>query len=140
MIALKDLIPDLVVADNWKCALLKNWPSIVGQLALRMRIEKIQDNILILGVYEHCWLQELYVLSPVIVKTINTHLGGHYIKNVRLVRASRKQEKQPTTCTTVHHMESKPLTDAQKKALLAIHDSELQQALKKCFQKSKDGK
>lgn len=59
--------------DNqfWKINLLQNWPKIVGNIANKVMIYKIHKDTITLGVFELCWMQELYTLSPMLLKKIN---------------------------------------------------------------------
>lgn len=122
----------------WKIQLLQNWPTIIGQLGSKIQLEKIYDDTLVLGVFDSCWLQELYCLTPVIIESINAHLEQPYIKNLRLKKIGKKPIAQkryapkpiPFTLTVM-------LTAQEKAALTAIKDVELRNAmeafLKRCY-------
>ena len=69
--------------EPWKTNLLQNWNTIVGDLHEHVKLINIQNNMLVLGVHDSAWLQEIYILSPVLIKTINNYLGNEYITNVR---------------------------------------------------------
>ena len=52
---IKDLITSLFEQHHdWKFQLLKNWDSIMGNLATKVKLEKIQEDTLVLGVYDSC--------------------------------------------------------------------------------------
>jgi hypothetical protein len=83
---IQELLEKIVTSEKnqWKWYLLKNWNTIVGDLSQRMRLERIQDeNTLLIGVYNSAWIQELYFLSHIIIRTINQHLDTPRIKNLR---------------------------------------------------------
>ena len=130
--SLKVLLSSSFKTPNaWKTKLLADWPEIVGNLHDKMTLEKVYEDTLIIGVYEACWLQELYMLSSVLIKTINEHLDIPHIKKIRFKHASRKVEKkikvkikEPTTPRikiTLNSMEAQ--------ALLKIKDEEMRSAL-----------
>ncbi len=133
-IAVKDLIPQFLNQKlDWQKALMREWPSIVGSLQTRIRLEKIYDTTLVIGVYESHWMQELYLLSSVILDAINDFLGERRIEAVRFVLV----EERPKPTRWVHRAkhfhavqpDARALDDTQKKALGGIGDDELKEAL-----------
>ena len=67
---LKDLLRTFIAPEkNWKTELLHKWTDIIGSLNSKVYIEKIYDDTLILGVFHSCWMQELSLLSPLLIKT-----------------------------------------------------------------------
>src|SRR5947207_14572151 len=88
---LKELLHAIIRPEkNWKTNLLYKWHDIIGSLHSKVRIEKIYDDTLILGVFHSCWLQELYLLSPLLIKTINEKLDQPYIKQIRFKEINKK--------------------------------------------------
>ena len=81
--------------ENWKIKLLKNWDAIIGKLKKQVRLEKVYDDTVILGVYDGHWMQELYLLSNVLLKTINDALDKPRIKKIRFKLVDTKKEKTP---------------------------------------------
>lgn len=81
-------------ASDWKRLLLENWPAIIGKLHARVTIEQIYDDALLLGVQDSCWLQELYMLSPLLIKQINEKLDLPRIKQVRFKQVGRRVQKE----------------------------------------------
>src|SRR5579872_5324196 len=91
-IYLKDILQSLIHPEkNWKTDLLYKWNEIIGPLHTKVRIEKILDDTLILGVFHSCWMQELYLLSPLLIKTINEKLDQPYIKQIRFKQVVLKR-------------------------------------------------
>lgn len=128
---LKDLLSRTFQA-TWKTKLLTEWPEIMGNLADKVTIEKIYDDNLVLGVHDTSWLHELYMLSPVLIKTINSYLEKPYIKSVRLKHATTPKKQSPTLTPLVVSQTPQPvlLTPKEHKALHIIKDTELQEVLK----------
>ncbi len=114
---------------NWKTKLLTDWPMIMGNLTSRVSIEKIYDTSLVLGVNDTSWLQELYLLTPVIIKTINAHLEKPYITSLRFQQGKTVKKIKPTVAKPVSEKMKPPipLTPQEKNALTSIKDPELKQ-------------
>ncbi|MCX5922319.1 MAG: DciA family protein [Candidatus Dependentiae bacterium] len=129
---IKNLIPSILHGDqNWKFKLLSNWHAIFGPLSTRVSLEKIHDDILILGVQDSCWLQELYLLSTVLLKTINETLDQPRIKNLRFKIIGNKKKKQPQQLKQkVWSKHAVTLTTVEDNALHKIQDPQLRDALK----------
>ncbi len=116
----------------WKRKLLAEWPTIVGTLHSRMNLEKVYDDTLIIGVYDSSWLNELYLLSHVLIKTINQALEKPYIKKVRFKHvvplpssAGKKIPEKKEAPTRVKIT----LNSYEAQALLKIKDEEMRTAL-----------
>jgi len=141
--ALKDLLSDIFEHDSWKYNLLRNWNRIMGPLCQKVRIEKILDDTLVLGVINASWMQELYLLSSVIIKTINKNLDKPRIKKIRFTKIGRvKRSSSSKTKTQPNNFQRKIcLTPRQKNALEPIKDQELRNALeqflKRCYGEQK---
>lgn len=88
----------LILANhaNWKIHLLNNWSTILGPLSSKVYLEKIQEDTLILGVQDSCWLQELYLLSGMLIKTINQTLDQPRIKHLRFKTIGIKKKNNET--------------------------------------------
>jgi hypothetical protein len=122
--------------DNqfWKAHLLQNWPAVVGSLASKMMIHKIYEDSITLGVYELCWMQELYILSPMIQKNINEFLGVQQIKTVRFRAAfhkTREEKKEPA----IEQEKIKKLTAQEEASIKSIKDPDLAHSLKLLLEK-----
>ena len=125
--------------DTWKHYLMANWKTIMGPISLHTRIEKIDQDTLIIGVSDSVWMQELYTLSQVILNKINHALDQPYLKKIRFKSASKKNfykksEKIPLQRIWPKHR----LTHKEKRALKSIQDQELSYALEqflmRCYQ------
>ncbi len=117
--------------ENWKHYLMANWDHIVGAIAHHARIEKIENDTLIIGVYDSAWLQELYMLSPILLNKINQSLEKPYLKKIRLKHAAKKRcfgnKKKPLRQEIAPIQRA--LTPREKCALQKISDDELSRAL-----------
>lgn len=120
--------------ESWKRHLITHWPEIIGPLSERVTLEKIDNDTIILGVYDSCWMQELYMLSSVLIATINKKLDHPYIRQVRFKKAGKKKEiKTPLQKKISPTQRSVPLGIKERKALTQIKDPELQSALTAFF-------
>jgi hypothetical protein len=129
---LKDILHAVINPEkNWKTDLLYKWNDIIGPLHNKVRIEKIYDNTLILGVFHSCWMQELYLLSPLLIKTINEKLDQPYIKEIRFKHIGLKNQKKTNIAPAVMKRKKEVvLTKEDECALAKITDPALQEALK----------
>ena len=140
---IKNLLKPFIQAKvDWKLKLLNQWETIMGNLAQHATVEKIYQDTIVLGVYDSCWLQELYLLSPTILHTINQHLDQPRLKQIRFKHAV-KNTKAPVAKPQVKDWRHKPipLNAMEKTALEKIQDSSLKEALKsflvRCHQERK---
>ncbi len=131
-VSIAKLIPAAVKLQvAWHYTLLSQWQTIMGVLSLKAIIYKIEKSTVILGVYDSCWLQELYLLTPLLLDKINASLDNPHVKEIRFKRiVKQKEEKkridQPKTMSVE---KTYSITDYEEKALETIHDSELRNAL-----------
>lgn len=126
---------------DWKRSLLSNWDTVIGNLKTKVRLEKVYDDTLVLAVADSCWLQELYLLSPMLIKTINAHLDEPRIKQLRFKKAgisTKTFTPQPTTQQKQYRPVT--LTSQEQAALVAIKDPQLRSALEqflvRCYQEN----
>jgi hypothetical protein len=143
LLPLQSLVSTFLQSDaDWRKRLVQEWAVIVGDLHTKMRLERInQDATLIVGVYDIHWMQELHMLSPLILQTIHEKLGAVVIKKIRFIVVDEEtmnkqdQKLQKKKQGLDHHLV--PLTMAQQKALADIKDPALQAALAKLWRRSK---
>jgi hypothetical protein len=130
-INLKDLLHTIIRPEkNWRTHLLYQWQEIIGSLHDKVCIEKIYDDTVVLGVFHSSWMQELYLLSPLLIKKINEKLDQPYVKQIRFKHIGPKKqifkkkiEPQPIKKNIV-------LTKKDESTLAKISDPELRNALK----------
>jgi hypothetical protein len=131
---LKSLVQDIFAHhDDYKIQLLKNWSDILGTLNAKVCLEKIEGDCLVLGVTDSCWMQELYMLSPLLLTTINEKLDSPRIKYLRFKKIGiRTNVARPTIKRSSYDFfVEKPLTRTESMALTHIKDPELKRALEK---------
>lgn len=119
---------------TWKVQLLSSWDRIMGGLGTKVRLEKIEGDTLVLGVPDACWMQELYLLTPIILANINKNLDQARIKQLRFKRAgtyARPQRVAKDKLTSVERAQ-RTLTAHEERALDKIEDQQLREALL-CF-------
>ena len=96
-----------------------------------MTLEKLQGTTLVVGVHQQAWLQELYILSSVIIKTINDQLDEHKIEKIQFkLAASKKKTERPIEQINTFNTKNITLTKKEEITLTTIQDPELREALK----------
>ena len=134
------LSPFITQPNNWKVTLLANWRDIMGSLGSQVTLEKIHEDTLILGVVDSCWMQELYLLSELILRTINQKLDRPRIKQLRFKKVGiKKASSKPQSQQSFHQKRTSiPLSVQEQQALEMVKDKELKDALLafliKCYQ------
>jgi len=117
----------------WKLELFKRWEEIIGDLKNRVTIEKIEGTFLVLRVTHSVWAHEIFMLSEVIRKKINSSLGKEYINTIRIktAKASDKNKKSIKVCKKIFPIDLKKisLSKIEEKALSNILDHELRNCL-----------
>jgi hypothetical protein len=128
--------------EPWKVTLIEQWDTVMGDLHAHVTLINIQNNMLLLGVYDATWLQELHILSSVLIKTINDFLGDAHIQHLRFKNIGYK--KKQTHTTTVIPLKHKirprqiPLTHQEHSALATVKDSELRTVLEQYLIRCKE--
>jgi hypothetical protein len=129
----------LAPEQHWKLNLLNNWAAIIGSIGQYVHIEKIHDDTLILSVVDSCWMQELYLLSDLLLKKINQNLDEPRIKNLRFKQSSVRKKKVACAKVKPKPLHKNVLLSAQERAALEkIKDPQLSKALEeflvRCYQ------
>ena len=117
---------------DWKVKLLNEWNAIMGPMAQNVTIIKIYDDTVMLGVYDSSWLQELYLLSNMIIENINRNLDSSRIKQLRFKQIKRAGNATPGKSNTPYQHDTTPVTlsSNEQKALDRIDNEQLRTALK----------
>lgn len=138
-LGMHELLRGIFKNDEWKFQLLSEWTSIVGNLSDKMRLEKIDNDTLVIGVYQATWLQELYLLSNVLLHSINKHLKHPHVKKLRFKHASVHEHKNTSQEAAVVEPLKKVqpfiLSYDERRALSTIKDQDLKQALQGFLQR-----
>jgi hypothetical protein len=135
---LDSLLQPSIQKEAWKINLIKNWPTIIGSLHEKVSLQKINATSIVLGVYDSSWIQELYLLSKLILKKINSNLDRPRIETLRFQCIEKKEhviQKQAAAPRPERKITLKP---QESLALQKIHDPQLSDALqgflKRCLQ------
>ncbi len=133
--------------ESWKIHLIKNWPTIIGNLHEKISLQKIHANCVVLGVYDSSWMQELYLLSKLILKKINDHLDRPRIETLRF-QCIESSAAQTLAHKNAHKnfIKNQPIKIDKKfslqpdevVALQKIQDPELSAALKNFLKKCQE--
>ncbi len=140
---IKNFVKDILDQNNndksWQIFLLSNWNSIIGKLSNKVKLEKIYNDTLVLGVYDSCWMQELFLLSNAIIIQINAKLDKPRIKSLRFKKIEHKKQ-QTKNIKTKKIYKDVELTQKEMQSLTNIKDEQLQQELKRflirCYQET----
>ncbi len=131
--------------QSWKIALLNKWPEIMGNLANHVSIEKIEQESIVLGVQNSSWLQELYLMGPTILETINQNLDQPRFKTIRFKQRGSKPQRTKNKPVKAAPVKEQPIVISahEQKALDRITDTELKQAMHsfliRCHREKKRG-
>ncbi|HJM69056.1 MAG TPA: DUF721 domain-containing protein [Candidatus Babeliales bacterium] len=130
---INDLIQNaLSKQGNWQLFLIKNWKSIIGNLNPHVRLEKIYDSTIVLGVYDTHWMQELYIFSSILLDKINDALEKPKITHIRFKKVNRPvQQKKKTLYTKPSAAKPIQLSKKEQEALESLSDPDLTHALKR---------
>lgn len=128
--------------EAWKLNLIKNWPEIIGSLHDKVSLQKINATSVVLGVYDSSWIQELYLLSKLILKKINSSLDKPRIETLRFqcVEKTTRSTLKSKNGITINQFSPTnfSLKPKESLALEKIRDPQLSDALqgflKKCQQ------
>lgn len=137
--AVKNILQEILSHHkNWQLQLLQQWPTIVESIKTRVHLLKIENDTLTIGVQDSCWMQELYLLSPLLIATINQKIDTPRIKHLRFKalgtpvdkpHAEKKTSRRlsPTITLSIKEQETlaqitdKQLADELKKYLIRCH-------------------
>ncbi|MDZ4330317.1 MAG: DciA family protein [Flavobacterium sp.] len=121
--------------EAWKMNLIKNWPTIIGSLHEKVSLQKINATSVVLGVYDSCWIQELYLLSKLILKKINNSLDRPRIETLRFQCIEKKEHIVQKKAAMQRTERITALKPKEISALQKIHDPELSAALEGILRK-----
>lgn len=130
---IKNVLETIIKSDkNWKTDLLYKWRDIIGSLHNKVCIEKIYDDTIILGVLHSSLMQELYLLTPLLINTINKSLDQPRIKQVRFKQAGIKKNRPPLAKAVINKKKFKEITLTQEdeRILEKVTDSTLRETLR----------
>ncbi len=136
---IEQLLDKILASDeSWHHMLIRNWHTVIGALHNKVQLEKIEDDMLFLGVYDACWMQELYLLTPLLLRTINQKLDRPRIKQLRFKMVGKQKAKKITSSAPPKAEKVVVLNRRELEALKNVDDPQLQEALKRflirCYQ------
>lgn len=132
--SIQTILKKALPIKTWQHKLLSQWPQIVGELHEQMRIEKIKQDALIIGVYDPHWMHELFMLAPTILETISHALGKNYISHIRFVCASKKEPlRKKNAQTTPKPRQLAELAPRHEQVLSRVQNEDLKTALRSFF-------
>lgn len=137
MVNLNNILENLLESQSdWRIKLFQKWDSIVGTLKAHICLEKIEGSTIIIGVYESHWMQELYLMSNIIIKQINASIEGSKINSVKFKLAPlqkfdkiNKFKKLNRKSMVDIKMKNFSLNKTQENALNKIEDLKLKECL-----------
>jgi hypothetical protein len=117
--------------DDLRYELLSKWNNIMGTLSDKVRLEKVHNETIVIGVYDPCWMQELYLLSRELLHSINNQLSKPFVKEIKFKAAAqtKRYEKKSIYQQQPTHIQI-PLTEQELKALEKVTDEQLRSVLK----------
>lgn len=129
---------------DWQLKLRADWSTIMGDLSLRARLERINGSTVVIGVYDSHWMHELHALSRMMLQRMNSALyqlypQGFTLTAIRCIWVARKEKKSLKTTSVVQKpvSTSKPSLRALN-AVQKIASKELQDGLLAYYQRCKD--
>ncbi len=134
---LDSLLQPSLQKEAWKINLIKNWPTIIGSLHEKVSLQKINATSVVLGVYDSSWIQELYLLSKLILKKINSNLDRPRIETLRFQCIEKKEHVVKKQAPMQELERKRTLKPQEILALQKIHDQQLSAALQSLLQRCK---
>ena len=142
-IHIKDIIKNCLFSrEEWKLTIMEQWPTIVGALHDKMRLQRIQDSTVVIGVYDSRWMHELYYMQQLLLEKINQTLTSPRVTAIRFVLVKRTSyETQKTIFNIIDDTSptksQKKLSEKDLELLHRIKDHELRTALERIYARTK---
>lgn len=125
----------------WKMKVLQEWHTILGPLARKVILQRIDDTAVVLTVSHPSLAQELLMLTDLIKSKINEAIGAETITTIHFkTLQARKEPLPPSTVAKVAHPPAprQPLTALENKHLATITNKELRTALAEFYATCKE--
>jgi hypothetical protein len=125
----------------WKMKVLQEWHTILGPLARKVVLQRIDDTAVILTVSHPSLAQELLMLTDLIKNKINAAIGKETITTIHFkTLAPRKDHSAATPAikTAPEPKPRQPLTTLENKQLATISNKELRNALAEFYTTCKE--
>jgi len=129
--------------QSWKLKVLREWHLILGPLARKVVLQRIDDRAVILAVAHPGLAQELLMLSDLIRSKINDAIGHEAITTIHFRtlaqhKARVEELKKTTPVPTTPKSIRKPLSAAEVHHLATITNKELRDALAEFYATCKE--
>lgn len=129
--------------QNWHIKFRAEWHTIMGDLAKRARLERIQGSTVIIGVYDSHWMHELHALSRMIIQRINGALQQHYpqgfmitcLRCVWVTKKVAKKQRAGANKLAPSSFRQKKHSQQALRSVQKIDNKELQDSLLAYFQR-----
>jgi len=125
----------------WKMKVLQEWHTILGPLARKVVLQRIDDSAVILTVSHPSLAQELLMLTDLIKNKINAAIGKETITTIHFKTLAPRKEQiaaTPVIKTTAEPKPRQPLTALENKQLATISNKELRNALAEFYTTCKE--
>lgn len=121
---LKDIFNNInkISKCSWHYEFIKSWPTIARGLEEHLSIGKIVKDTVTLEVHDISWLQEVHLLSPVILNRIQQFYP--VIQKIKVTKITKKQLKQKKEILSLNI-----ITDQEKNVVKIVKDKDLAKAL-----------
>jgi len=136
---IKHILNSLLVRQeqDWRLYVVQNWTTIIGNLHTKMCLEKVVGDMLVIGVYDVHWMQELHLMSTMIIRTINAKLGDNRVSKLRFVLVQRRTAHKKSIPVQSNERNTKKIVFPQRcaRVLTDIKNKDLHDALQKYFER-----
>lgn len=126
---------------TWKMKVLREWSSILGPLARKVILHRVDDTAVVLAVNHPSLAQELLMLTDIIRSKINNAIGSEIIMTIHFKTFAQRPEApivvQPAPPQEIIKPKI-PLTHAEKKQLSSVESQELRSALAEFYSRCKE--
>ena len=120
---------------------LQEWHTILGPLARKVVLQRIDDTAVILTVSHPSLAQELLMLTDLIKNKINAAIGKEIITTIHFKTLTPRKEQiaaTPVIKTAPEPKPRQPLTALENKQLATISNKELRNALAEFYTTCKE--
>jgi hypothetical protein len=137
---IKSILTNIIPKEHqWKLALMQAWDSILGTMASKATIERIDQTTIHIAVSHPAWAHELHMLTPILLEKINAHLPEHPILHLRF---KYKKPEAPKTLAWRLYQKATPLalpalTPEETNLLASVTNKELQSYIATYFKRCK---
>jgi hypothetical protein len=121
---LKDIVNNInqINKFSWHYEFIKSWPTIARGLEEHLSIGNILKDTVTLEVHDSSWIQEVHLLSPVILNRIQQFYPA--IQKIKVSKISKKRIAQKKEILSLNK-----ITDQEKNVVKIVKDKELAKAL-----------